>query len=96
MMCIRREGIRVVCVRPSDVRDIVAIRTDSCIRLDSLSYPDFWIEICTETLHTKGRFSDQWLGSNVNNRPSSTWRVRDREIEVSSTRSGVQIIVILG
>lgn len=35
--------------------------TDTCLRLDSIDFPCFWVEIDTTTFESKGRFDEEWF-----------------------------------
>lgn len=97
-MCIfeipRGRDIRIRGVRSENVRDVTAQKlSPDCIRLDSLTYPEFWVEIRVDFMESRGRFSDELFANGANDFPRSRWLVRDREIEVCSRGREVVIVV---
>jgi len=41
--------------------DVSCTLSDTCIRLDSIEFPCFWVEIDTTTFESKGRFDEEWF-----------------------------------
>lgn len=94
-MCNNIRGVHVKSVYPDNIGVVAKHTTPLLIRLDSISHPEFWIEIQCNTLETRGRFSNRMFRNGVHDYPMSRWLVRDSEIEVSSSGREVVIIVSL-
>lgn len=80
----------VVSVTPHGVHLGAAWQTDTVLRVDSLTYPELYVEIDTSALRddadvvVPGRFSDELFHHGSVARPRCRWTVHGRELEISS------------
>lgn len=95
--------VDIVSVTP-DCLHLTALWTDSetrFLRIDSVMYPELWIEIDTYTLtetptRVRGRFSDALFAGGLDETPVASWSDMDeKEITIRSSSGDCVVIVAL-
>lgn len=83
-------GIDIIDIRPETMHLGGTKLDDTLLRFDSMTYPEFYVEVDTTTLSTahsttvKGRFSDELFAGGSMTYPQSRWIVQGTELLVHS------------